>query len=189
MVNKVIVNIITGSRMILGTVFSYYIITESGNIALFTILFAMIGLSDLMDGFLARNLSACSTLGAILDVLMDLYFIVAASVSLIIIKEYPAWMLAVIIGKFLEFWLTSSYVRRQEKYGENIFLFDPIGRKVAVLFYVLPYAVILISDLLPKEISTSVLNLFCISILAGAVISSVNRVKSCIEGRSTIYNM
>lgn len=189
MIYKLIVNTITLSRIILSILLVYGIITNRFGFLPCTILFATVCATDLIDGKLARKYSACTSIGAIFDVLADLFFLMTASISLILVNAYPAWMLIVIIGKFLEFWCTSSFIRRNRIYKEHVFMFDSLGRKVVVLFYVLPYIALFSANYLTRDTALIVINLLCAPITVGAVISSMKRIKVCVKFRSSIYNM
>jgi CDP-diacylglycerol--glycerol-3-phosphate 3-phosphatidyltransferase len=50
------------------------------------------GISDMLDGFLARKLNAATHFGAVLDSVADLCFVVCCSCKLIPVLEFPLWM-------------------------------------------------------------------------------------------------
>lgn len=181
MIYKLIVNAITSSRMILTVILAYCIITGSYGILLLSVLYLTICMTDLIDGKLARKLLACSNFGAVLDVLADLFFLMTVCITLTAAEMFPVWMLVVMIGKFLEFWYTSSLARRNSENGNHIFLFDSLGRKVAVMFYILPYIAILLSAGLEDNLALSIMKLICIPITTGAIISSYLRIRACME--------
>lgn len=191
MINKMFVDSITLSRFLLSIAFAYYIITDNKNILPVTILFILICITDLADGKLARGLDVSSKTGAYLDVLADLFFMLSAGIALSINNHYPLWMLAIIIGKFLEFWYTSSLVRKSGSKENNVFLSDRLGRKVATAFYMLPYIVIVSGCCFAEKISILVINMICITITAGAGMSSMKRIRICMRYRSsdTLHRM
>lgn len=67
---KYIPNIITASRIALSAVLLF---TEPFS-AIFFVVYLLCGLSDVLDGFLARRLNAQSKLGAVLDSVSDIVF-------------------------------------------------------------------------------------------------------------------
>ena len=85
---SVIPNALTALRF-LGAIFLLFF--DVGNIAFWAIYFAC-GLSDMMDGYLARKLGCESKVGAILDSLADLAFVVCCCFKLIPALAFPKWL-------------------------------------------------------------------------------------------------
>ena len=63
------------------------------------ILFVFAGVSDLVDGFLAKTYSWTSELGGILDPLADKLLLVGALLVLGWQGELPAWLVGIAIGR------------------------------------------------------------------------------------------
>jgi len=63
------------------------------------LLFAVAGLSDALDGYLAKRHGWKSRLGSILDPLADKILLVSAYVTLAWLDLLPAWLVAVILGR------------------------------------------------------------------------------------------
>jgi CDP-diacylglycerol--glycerol-3-phosphate 3-phosphatidyltransferase len=61
--------------------------------------FLLAGLTDWLDGYLARRRKQVTTLGQILDPLADKLLISATLVSLVQLDLVQSWMVAVIIGR------------------------------------------------------------------------------------------
>ena len=55
-------------------------------------LYALCGLSDILDGWLARRLHAESKTGAILDSVSDIVFVACCTISLLPVLEIPMWL-------------------------------------------------------------------------------------------------
>lgn len=169
MMNKVLVNAITGLRVLLTLAIIYVIMMQEKQLILITILFILIGLSDFIDGKLARKLCAVSKNGAIFDVVADLFYIISTTGVLIYRGMMPGWFLLVIGGKFLEFLLTSRYLKKYSN-SEDVFISDKLGRGVAIMFYGMPYISILADGIVP---------ILCTIIALLSILSSAQRVKSC----------
>lgn len=81
-------NIISGSRgvaaigLLFTTVFSIP----------FWVLYVWCGVSDMIDGPLARKLNATSNLGAKIDSVSDLIFFAAACVKILPAVSFPCWL-------------------------------------------------------------------------------------------------
>ena len=58
----------------------------------FWTLYALCGLSDMVDGWLARKLNAESKTGAVLDSVADILFVVCCAVRLLQVVEIPVWL-------------------------------------------------------------------------------------------------
>jgi len=57
------------------------------------VLLALAGLTDILDGLLARNLGQASRLGRIFDPVCDKIFIGGVVVGLVLWRDFPAWLL------------------------------------------------------------------------------------------------
>lgn len=62
-------------------------------------LFAVAGLSDAADGFLAKRFGLDSALGRVLDPIADKALMLAAFVTLALLDEVPVWVASVVIGR------------------------------------------------------------------------------------------
>ena len=58
----------------------------------FYALYIAAGLSDILDGFVARNTDTASKLGARLDTIADFVFVVVCLIKLLPILSIPAWL-------------------------------------------------------------------------------------------------
>ena len=59
----------------------------------FWVVYALCGISDMVDGWLARRLHAESLTGAVLDSVADIVFMASSTVRLLPILEIPTWLL------------------------------------------------------------------------------------------------
>ncbi|SFU55614.1 CDP-diacylglycerol--glycerol-3-phosphate 3-phosphatidyltransferase [Methylobacterium sp. 174MFSha1.1] len=90
-------NLITAARLALVPVVVWAIAREAWGAAF--LVFALAGVSDGIDGFLARRYALTSRLGAILDPLADKALMLAVLVSLTLAGLVPAWFPAVLIAR------------------------------------------------------------------------------------------
>jgi len=58
----------------------------------FWVIYFVCGLSDMADGYLARKLGCESKVGALLDSLADLAFVICCSFKLIPVLAFPKWL-------------------------------------------------------------------------------------------------
>jgi len=80
-----------------------------GRDALAAILFAVIGWSDYLDGFVARLTGQYSRLGALLDPLIDRLLIVSGMVVCWHFSLLPRWAIAIVIARELFMLVASRY--------------------------------------------------------------------------------
>ena len=85
---KNIANIITGSRI----VFSLSILFTPPLSPIFYVLYGAAGLSDMIDGTVARKTNTVSSFGAKLDTIADFIFAVVCLIKLMPVLDIPAWL-------------------------------------------------------------------------------------------------
>jgi cardiolipin synthase len=90
-------NLITLARILMVPVLVWAITAGQMRIA-FT-LFLVAGLSDLIDGFLAKRFGMATALGAYLDPLADKAMIVSIYVALGIANDIPRWLVILVVWR------------------------------------------------------------------------------------------
>jgi cardiolipin synthase len=90
-------NLITLARILLVPVLLWAII--SGEMQLAFLLFLAAGISDAIDGFLAKRFGMATELGAYLDPLADKVLIVSIYVALGIVGALPAWLVILVVSR------------------------------------------------------------------------------------------
>ena len=58
----------------------------------FWVIYGLCGISDMLDGYLARKLHAESKAGAVLDSVADICFVACCAIKLIPVLQIPAWL-------------------------------------------------------------------------------------------------
>lgn len=90
-------NLITSIRIILTPIFIIYLLDEKYLPAL--IVFVVAGVSDAIDGFIARVFDQKSLLGAILDPIADKILLVTAFIVLAVKNIVPDWLTVIVISR------------------------------------------------------------------------------------------
>jgi cardiolipin synthase len=90
-------NIMTLARVLLIPVFVILIINKSFEWALIT--FATAGITDGIDGLIARITHQRTELGAYLDPIADKLLLIAAFLTLAIIEILPSWLAVIVITR------------------------------------------------------------------------------------------
>ncbi|MCL4781838.1 MAG: CDP-diacylglycerol--glycerol-3-phosphate 3-phosphatidyltransferase [Bryobacterales bacterium] len=77
------------------SLWGYGLSNENAALAVFLIA----GLTDLLDGYLARRWKQVTTVGTLLDPIADKLLISAALIALVQVRAVPAWMVIVVVGR------------------------------------------------------------------------------------------
>lgn len=88
-------NLITGLRILLVAPFLWALLEERYSTAL--LLFVIAGVSDALDGFLAKYFGWTSELGGLLDPIADKLLLMGAILALGWLNELPGWLVALVI--------------------------------------------------------------------------------------------
>ena len=90
-------NFITLLRIFLVPPFLYFLQERNYHLAL--ALFLIAGISDGLDGFLAKHYDWTSRLGSILDPIADKFLLVGAFIVLSQIQLIPLWLTVIVLGR------------------------------------------------------------------------------------------
>ena len=94
---KTLPNLLSFLRLALIPVFLWLILSDHGVLAI--ILLAFAGLTDYLDGYIARRFNQVTRLGKLIDPAADRLYIFATLVGLVITGVIPFWLAAVIIAR------------------------------------------------------------------------------------------
>lgn len=149
-------NIISVSRAIaaIGLLFSPVFSVQ------FWVLYGWCGVSDMIDGPLARKLGAESRTGAVIDSISDLVFVVAAAIRVLPVLDIPVW---------LWIWIAAIALTRIG----NILLGYFRQHRIVMLHTMANKLTGLLLFLLPAAILTSGTSLFIAAVCAVATFASV----------------
>jgi cardiolipin synthase len=106
-------NLITLSRLALAPAF-VLVLNDANYVAAF-LLFVVAGLSDGLDGLIAKRFHYESRLGAILDPAADKILLVSAYVMLTVLGHVPVWL--VIVVAFRDLLIVGGYLLYTSMYG------------------------------------------------------------------------
>ena len=85
---KYIANIITGSRIVLSLPLLFIPLSS----VCFYVLYLFCGLTDMIDGAIARKMGAVSKFGAKLDTVADFVFMFVCSIKILPLIHIPVWL-------------------------------------------------------------------------------------------------
>jgi cardiolipin synthase (CMP-forming) len=95
--NITIPNLITLGRVVAVPVAFWLVVTNDYRTAF--LVFLLAGISDAVDGFLAKRFDWRTELGAYLDPLADKLLIVCIYIALAVAKELPAWLVIAVVSR------------------------------------------------------------------------------------------
>lgn len=132
---KLICNILSLSRIVAAV---GLLLPQTFSIP-FWILYGWCGVSDMIDGPLARKLGATSKTGAILDSVADLVFFAAACIKILPTISFPGWLwwCIGIIALAQVFNMTYCYFRL----GGISALHNRVNRLFGLALFLLPIAI------------------------------------------------
>lgn len=126
---KYIPNILTILRFLFIPIILDFIF--KGNYLLAFIFFTISGITDILDGFIARKFNFVSNFGKLMDPLADKLTQICVLASLVIVKIIPIWILIIVILKELIMIIGASFL-----YGKNVVVYSKwYGKLATVLFY------------------------------------------------------
>jgi phosphatidylglycerophosphate synthase len=94
-----VANLVTGSRIVLAVPAFLFALTPGG-LPLLALVVAVAGLSDLVDGTIARRFDRPTKFGAALDPVADGVFYGAVAAGLAAGGAYPTWLAGVVIARY-----------------------------------------------------------------------------------------
>jgi len=109
---KYIANIITGSRV----AFSLPLLFIPLSSAWFYIFYLLCGLTDMIDGAIARKMGAVSKFGAKLDTVADFVFMFVCSIKILPLIHIPVWLWVwiIVVALIKIFNITLVFIRKKK---------------------------------------------------------------------------
>lgn len=127
---KHVPNILTGIRLLLIPVIFYFALEE--NYVLAVIFLTLSGITDVLDGYIARKYNFISDFGTLFDPLADKLTQISTLVVLVIQGIIPLWILIVVIIKELLMIAGAAFL-----YDKNTVVGSRwYGKAATVLFYI-----------------------------------------------------
>ncbi len=154
---KNIPNILSTIRLVLVFVYAvvYYFLRTNGQPLYWAlVIFVIAGVTDVIDGYLARKYNWISDLGKILDPLADKMMQCTALICLMISGLIPIWFALPFIAKELLMLIGGLFIMREKK----VIVVSNISGKLAALFF---YLVIGLVMLLGDSLGATLTDILC----------------------------
>ncbi|HLN06142.1 MAG TPA: CDP-alcohol phosphatidyltransferase family protein [Acidimicrobiales bacterium] len=91
-------NLISFARIVLLGVFCWLLFGPDRRI-MATVVLMVVGVTDFLDGYVARRFHQVSTLGKVLDPLADRLVVVTGVVAITVYGAVPGWLAGVVLGR------------------------------------------------------------------------------------------
>ncbi|KIY01472.1 uncharacterized protein Z520_03024 [Fonsecaea multimorphosa CBS 102226] len=102
-------NILTFSRLLAAPLVGYFILHHESVLALS--LFAYAGITDLVDGYLARRLNAQTVVGTVIDPMADKILMTTCVLTLTVNGTLPIWLAVIVLGRDVALAISAIYFR------------------------------------------------------------------------------
>ena len=167
---KNIPNILSIFRILLVGAFIYaFYFDYPNNLQYALIVFLSAGLSDVIDGFLARKFNWITNLGKVLDPLADKLMQCTVLVCMLTKKLIPAWLVVPFICKELLMLLGGLLIIKKRRF---VVVSNIYGKMTVVLFYAAVVLCIIARDYLAQH--PLFLYTICVLMLAAAISALIN---------------
>jgi cardiolipin synthase len=126
-------NILTIFRIFLIPIFIITFFSSIAKSLLFAILiFLFAGLTDVLDGYIARKYKLITKWGTVMDPLADKLMLITVLACLVIKKYIPIWILIVISVKEIAMIISATFLYRQN----TVIPANKFGKASTLLFYI-----------------------------------------------------
>lgn len=149
---KHVPNILSAFRILLVPIFVIIFFSGQDNAHYFALgIFILAGLTDMLDGYIARKYNLISKVGTVLDPLADKLMQVTALVCLTIDGALPLWVMMIFLAKELAMIITGIYMYFRKH--STVIPSNWFGKSATVLFSL----AVLITIIFPESIGSYVL--------------------------------
>lgn len=109
-------NLLSLSRLLIAPVIGYLLWRGDDTATIICLaLLVLAGITDFLDGWLARRLNKISPLGIMLDPLADKFLAIILIVELVLFREFPLWLAILIVGRDLLIVILGLIIMRDRK--------------------------------------------------------------------------
>ena len=175
---KDVPNTLSFIRLLLVPVFVYLFMTEMTAAAVIVFIFS--GLTDVLDGYIARKYDCSSTLGKILDPLADKLTQFSAFICLYISEIVPLWMPVVYFLKELATLIGAIFVFRKGKVVVKSHVF---GKLATFFVFAFVTVVILFGDRISHSVIVTACILMCVYFLFSCLMYVNTEIRGGMKGQ------
>ena len=172
-------NILTTVRVAMVPLFAYSMLCLHNQV-LGAIIFVLAGITDVIDGYIARHFKMTTNFGMIYDPFADKLMQITAVICLVILDMIPKWLLAIVIAKELTMIVIGGilYLRK------IVVRSNWYGKTATVIFYAAVLCIIMWGeDRMPESVKIALIALMIIAMIFAAVCYIVDTIRNYDEKR------
>ena len=168
----VIPNILTTVRLVLVPVFAYFML-YADNMYAAAAIFVLSGLTDIVDGYIARHYNMITNFGMVYDPFVDKLMQITAVVCLVIADIIPIWLLIFVIVKEVSMIITGGilYIRR------IVVSSNRFGKTATVIFYAGVFSMIIWKNM-PQSVMMAVILAMIAAMAVAAIFYLIDIIKN-----------
>lgn len=165
-------NILTTVRLGLVPVFAYFMLFKE-SILMASLVFILSGITDIVDGYIARHYNMISRFGMIYDPFVDKLMQITAVVCLVLNETIPIWLLVFVLFKEISMILVGGIL-----YVNKIVVSsNKFGKMSTVIFYAGVLALIIWKNM-PSFVLSLIILIMIIPMLVAGIYYAVDIVKN-----------
>ena len=155
-------NFLTTSRLALIPIFAYLVLGAE-NLPAAAIIFVISGITDVVDGYIAKHFNMVTNFGKIYDPFVDKLMQITVIICLAIANIVPLWIIAIVIFKEIAMIIIGGIL-----YLKKIVVYSHwYGKAATVIFYAVIIIMILWKDM-PLKWTTTLLVIMIAAMLLSA---------------------
>ncbi|MBQ4145107.1 MAG: CDP-alcohol phosphatidyltransferase family protein [Clostridia bacterium] len=155
-------NILTTVRLALVPVFAYLILAKE-NFTLAAIIFVLSGITDIVDGYIARHYNMISNFGKVYDPFVDKLMQLTAVVCLAVAGIIPFWVITVALLKEVTMIILGGIL-----YLKKIVVYSHwYGKAATVVFYAIIFTFILWRNITPVWATIFIIIMIGVMVFSG----------------------
>jgi cardiolipin synthase len=167
----VIPNILTTTRLVLVPIFAYLVLGAQ-NLTAAAIVLILSGITDIVDGYIARRFHMVSNFGKVYDPFVDKLMQITAVVCLALAEIIPTWIIAVVLSKEIAMIVIGGIL-----YLKKIVVYSNwYGKAATVIFYTIIFILILWQNI-SSAWTIGLLSVLVITMLGAAILYLVDIIK------------
>lgn len=165
-------NILTTIRLVLVPVFAYFMI-YGDNMYVAAAIFVLSGITDIVDGYIARHYNMITNFGMVYDPFVDKLMQITAVVCLVIADIIPVWLLIFVIVKEVSMIITGGilYIRK------IVVRSNRFGKTATVIFYAGVFSMIIWKNM-PQFVMMTVIAAMIVAMAVAAVFYLIDIIKN-----------
>lgn len=165
-------NILTTVRLVLVPIFAYFML-YADNMYVAAAIFVLSGLTDIVDGYIARHYNMITNFGMVYDPFVDKLMQITAVVCLVVAKIIPVWLLIFVIVKEVSMIVTGGILYIHKIVVRS----NKFGKTATVIFYAGVFSMIIWKNM-PQSVMMAVIAVMIAAMAIAAIFYLIDIIKN-----------